>query len=441
MTYYRRKRAPAKKSATRKRVRAKKAAPYRRRTKAQEKMLQDSTTGIIETARDVGTGVGNMVFPGLGGIVGGGIGSLIGNGIKWFTGKGEYQIQENSLLYPSSGVMTPIINRDPGGGVLVRRCEYMGDVTSSATAGAFNITSYDINPGLDTTFQWLSQVASNFDEWVCEGMYFEFRSMSSDALNSTNTALGSVIMSAQYNSTAPNFTSKQQMENYEGGVSIKPSESVRYFVECARNRTVLNDLYVRAGAVPAGQDQRFFDLANFQIATNGLQGTNVNVGELWVCYQISLRKPKLFSSLGLYDSFAKVTTTTGVSGANPLGTLGSWSVDVSSNLVVTQVSSTVLTVPIQSLPQTYIYIFAWGGTSTNTVPPTFTFSNGLTGTGLYQNGSLATGEVVEVYYVTQLANQASPGQVNLGAAGTLPTAPNRFSLIITQVPNTYLGSA
>lgn len=63
---------------------------------------------------------------------------------------------------------------------------------------------------------------------MIEGMYLEYRTMSADALNSTNTALGQVIMSAQYNAGNPDFTNKQEMENYEGGVSVKPSQSCKF---------------------------------------------------------------------------------------------------------------------------------------------------------------------------------------------------------------------
>jgi hypothetical protein len=57
--------------------------------------------------------------------------------------------------------------------------------------------------------------------------------MSADALNSTNTALGQVILSVQYDAANPPFTNKQAQEAYDGSISIKPSSSVLFGVECA----------------------------------------------------------------------------------------------------------------------------------------------------------------------------------------------------------------
>ena len=46
----------------------------------------------------------------------------------------------------------------------------------------------------------------------------------------------------------------------------------------------------------------------FTIATQGFQGTNVNIGELWVTYQVTLLKPKLYASLGKYNDYFRITT-------------------------------------------------------------------------------------------------------------------------------------
>ena len=70
-------------------------------------------------------------------------------------------------------------------------------------------------------------------------------------------------------------------------------------------QSVLGDLYVRPTLnVPSGSDRRLYDFGNFQIATIGLQGTSVNVGELWVTYEIELFKPKVITEDGLYIPWA-----------------------------------------------------------------------------------------------------------------------------------------
>lgn len=404
----------------------------------------DLTSGIISGVKRFGGSalgglgstagrmIGNAWFPGLG--------DAIMEGYKYFTGKGSYSVKENVFLDPSFSHMTPIVNKDPGGGVVIRRAEYLGDIISSSNANTFQLQNFFINPGLSATFPWLSGVASNFDEWVIEGMYFEFRSMSSDSLNSTNTALGTVILAANYNSTQTNFASKIEMENYEGGVSVKPSESVRYFVECAKNRTVLTDLYVRTGEVPAGQDQRFYDLANFQIATTGMQGTSVNLGELWVCYQVSLRKPKLVTLLGGDIGFLAMSNNTGVAAGTVFGTLDNISYDTANTIDILFVGSNTFSLPPSPAFQTYIITIRWSGGSASCVFPSVTYGAGIQGFTEYQAplpASTATTSMVIVLYALVVAN-TSATTIAFGTAGTLPTTPS-VAMLITQVPNTFEG--
>jgi len=184
------------------------------------------------------------------------------------------------------------------GSVVISHREFLGDVRTATTAGHFAVSAYTINPGNEKTFPWLSQIARNFQEYRLEGMAFHFRTMSADALNSTNTALGSVFMCTQYDPTLPTPNSKSQMENIEFAQSVKPSQSCMHFIECAKNQTPLTNLYVAPDPESIVGDPRFYDFAKFFIGTTGMQAADVNIGELWITYQIRLFKPMLFDALG-----------------------------------------------------------------------------------------------------------------------------------------------
>ncbi len=73
--------------------------------------------------------------------------------------------------------------------------ECLGDIITSSTAGAFKYNRYLFNPTNPALFPWLHQIAVNYESYRVRGCIFEFRSMSGNALNSVNTALGNVIMS------------------------------------------------------------------------------------------------------------------------------------------------------------------------------------------------------------------------------------------------------
>lgn len=412
--------------------------------------------GVRRTARNlgglagagIGTALGGPAGGAIGGVLGSGVGHMVGEAIKYFTGKGDYQVINNCFL-KDDPAMTSIVNRNPGGGDLFRRSEYITDISSASVANTFQVQSFSINPGLESTFEWLSQIAANYEEYEFEGLYFEFRTMSADALNSVNTALGQVIMAVNYNASSPNFVNKQSMENYEGGISGKPSVSIRYFVECSKLRTVLSELYVRQGAVPSGQDQRLYDLGNFQIATNGFQGTSVNAGELWVCYQVALRKPKLFAALGQYGSFATagIVQAGAYTNALPLGVAAAnptYSPSNTLNGFVLQ-SGTYITWNAPTLPQAYYITVYWIGSSTAITAPTFVAvaNTGCTVKSQFfipPTGSTTTTCMWIAYVVYTPAVNTTGSSVcgmQMQNNGTLPTAGTNVTVTLTQIPNTY----
>jgi len=228
----------------------------------------------------------------------------IGSAMK-IMGYGDYKVSKNILLDESNGP-PEIVNR--GKEFVVRHREYIMDIYSASGSAngvsPFNIQGFAINPGQFNTFPWISQIATKFEQYRIEGIIFEYKSMYSDAVVTQNGALGNVVLATEYNSGQPAFVNKQQMENYEFAQSVKPSCSVIHPIECARKQSVLSELYVRGGSVPSGEDVKTYDFGDFYIATVGVPlggaGAAVNLGELWVSYQISFLKPKIATSGATY---------------------------------------------------------------------------------------------------------------------------------------------
>lgn len=227
-----------------------------------------------------------------GGLVGGmfgmsGLGKAAGDLLGRITGLGAYSVNSNTLLSNAVPKFSQVNE-----GMDISHREYIADVNSTT---AFSNTAYPINPGVSTTFPWLSQIASSFAQYKFLGIVFEFKSTSGVSIGSTNTALGVIILSTNYNAADPLFANKTSMEQFEYTVSSVPSSTVLHPVECSPKLNVLSELYVRGNTFPTGQDQRLFDLGLFQIATQGSQAT-CDVGELWVTYHVRLFKPKFIMS-------------------------------------------------------------------------------------------------------------------------------------------------
>jgi hypothetical protein len=207
------------------------------------------------------------------------------------------------------------------------RCEQLMDVSGSVLFS--NSVQVPINPGLASSFPWLSQLASAYEFYRFKHLSFEFRTTCGEVVSGTNPALGKVIMATDYDVLDSQFATKQQMENYEGNANGPPFQKIiRHVVnvEGRRMGQVLpyRERYVRSGAVPSSSpqggagDPHAYDIGLFQFGTAGMPAANL-IGELWVCYSVDLIKPKTQTPSGqnlLQAHFAGATPTT----ANNLAT-------------------------------------------------------------------------------------------------------------------------
>lgn len=227
------------------------------------------------------------------------IGAEAGRLFRQVTGFGDYKVESNSLVASLDRLPT---FRNMSSGTKVLHREYLGDVITSSTIGAFKNQVFPIQPALYTTFPWLSASAENYQEYRLNGLVFEFKSNSYNALSSTNTASGTVVMATNYNVLESPFPNKFIMEQTQFTCSGKPSINLLHPIECAKIETPTSVLYTRSGTVTTG-DLRLYDWGNFQIATVGMQGANTNIGELWVTYDVTLLKPRLGAAVDVYDHY------------------------------------------------------------------------------------------------------------------------------------------
>lgn len=391
--------------------------------KPSQSQVNSAVNALVKTA---GGAVGNMIAPGVGGIIGSGLADGAHRMFKQITGFGDYEVNNNSLMVDS---VPQFANSNRS--VRVKHREYIGDVISGA-AGTFSIKEYPINPGLPSTFPWLSNMASQYEEYKIKGMIFEFKTMSSDALNSTNTALGQVIMATQYNVLSNPFVTKQQMENYQFACSTKPSTSLIHPVECEPHETPMPELFVRGfNQSTTGADARLYDFGNFYVATNGLQGANVNLGELWCSYEIELFKPKIGTIIQMTDHYQLQ------SGLIPTGGnyFGSAPVLSSSSNFRTEVTSNSITIPDWYTGQ-FLIMYSCYGTANAVSQVAFSPDSRGTALNLFNlnsgNGMFAANSSTPTYYIWATFSCVGGCKITL-TGGTLPTSVTNGDLVVTTI--------
>ncbi len=207
--------------------------------------------------------------------------------------------------------------------------ERIGTVLGSV---AFTTTAYDINPGLVTTFPWLSAIANRFETYSFEKLTFRFKT------KTATTALGDVILVNDYDCTDSGPATSIQAESYQSFVDGAPWQDLSMSA-LPKDLHKLKERYVRDTTNPSGTDQKMYDVGTFYICTEN-QASAALVGYLYVEYTVRLMTPQLRSS-DFYISGGYVDGLTGTTAANPLGTAPAVdsdargiSVDASSNITI-----------------------------------------------------------------------------------------------------------
>ena len=386
-----------------------------------------------KTGALAGTAAGEAIAPGIGGVIGGGVGALGGMAVDRIMSWGDYQIARNTIAIPTQAKQVPVFGK---GEIRVRHKEYVGSILSSI---GFSSTVINLNPGLSLGFPWLSAIAQNFEQYRWNGMVWNFVSTSADALNSTNTALGKVVLATDYNAADPPFVDIKQMMGTEFSNMGKPSDDILHCVECAPSEQVVNKLWVRTGPNPVSTDKRLYDHGVFQVGCQGSQAEAV-IGDLWVTYDVSLFKPVQNNQLGYTIPVSHWVGSGTINNNNWFGTLRAE--QTGSNIDGINVTANTIFLPIEDDVGTYrIDIYVGGPGSANaaltypTVTPSdCTFKSGILGSsGQFSNQGVTDDSFWITWFVQCTGRDPAIG-ITPGT-GTTPLTPSTTHIWIARIPH------
>jgi hypothetical protein len=276
--------------------------------------------GLLGTAlRALGASAGGAVGGYFGNpIAGGAAGSSLGAALSKWMGAGDYQVTSNSVVssMKASNSIPSMHTNDQS--VIVRHKEFVMTVTGSTS---FQVRrSLIINPGRATTFPWLANIASNYQQYRIKGMVFHYVPTSGASVASSNTSLGSVMLQTSYRSTDTVPVDKIELLNEYWSSEAVPSEPFCHPIECNPKENPFNIQYVRTdGAViPVSDSPLLYDLGVTHVAVQGQQVNGAELGDLWVTYEVELKKPIITSNATTSGYFTAGINTGGLSLANPL---------------------------------------------------------------------------------------------------------------------------
>lgn len=327
-----------------------KLAPRSQQMKAKKKKNKAASQEVTRLGAALRTlgGLGGAAVGGLIGqpAIGSATGTHLGAALSRWLGSGDYSVSQNSIVTRSSAGIPAM--HSTGQSVIIRHKEFLGEVVSSQTFAVNNV--YPLNPGVALTFPWLSGIAARFTEYTFKGVVFHYVPTSGSAVSSTNAALGSVILQTSYRATEDQPLSKVEMLNEYWSTEGAPNEAFCHPIECNPKENPFNVQYVRGDLIPAGDPLMMYDLGKTFLAVSGQQAAGVVLGDLWVTYEVELRKPVLTTNVvdrfpGQNGKFAAGSisalfngTTTLVGGLNctfntntitfPKGSVGSYVIQI-----------------------------------------------------------------------------------------------------------------
>lgn len=280
---------------------------------------------------------------------------------------------------PVSKALKRYTARDPtmisnGGSVRITHREFVCDVTGQT---AFTALSFPINPGRDTLFTWLPDIAARYERYQFEKICFHY-----EPRCSTATA-GTVILAVDYDALDSAPSSKQNVYAYHHSAQSSAWDDCALSVE-PQILTNRGPLFVRTGAAPSVSDLKTYDLGNLWLCVSGFSGA-VACGELFVEYSVSLRIPQIQNNVQ-YGSLVSAGT---ISASAYFGTTS-----VPSGLLDISVSPTTITFNQAFSGQIDLYV---------------------TGTGLTAGGYANTGTCTSAF----LSDLVNAGSTSMQVAATL----------------------
>ncbi len=279
------------------------------------KSKKSEVTAIGQILRSIGGVAGGALgayagAPAAGSAVGTGLGAAVS---RWL-GQGDYEVKQNSIVGKlEAGASVPAMHKN-GQSIVVRHKEFVTKITSAINFTVQN--TYTIQPGLESLFPWLSGIAHQYEQYEIKGLVYHYMPASGTAVSGTNPALGTVMVQTSYRPGAAAPSSKAELLNEYWASSSVPSQAFAHPIECSTAETPFKVRYVRGGPVPSGDTQAMYDYGTTYVAVDGCLADGNYLGDLWVTYEIELKKPVVLSDVAsptlAYVATTTLTTATGL---------------------------------------------------------------------------------------------------------------------------------
>lgn len=159
-------------------------------------------------------------------------------------------------------------------------------ISSVSGSGQFTVAStFALNPGLASSFPWLSTVAQAWERYRFNSLKFEYYTRASSATP------GSCMLVPDYDAADAAPATESVASSYSDVAEDAPWKDICSVLRPSALHALGPTKFVRTGALAANLDVKTYDAGNFYVCT--LDGAVTNWGKLWVEYDITFFTPQL----------------------------------------------------------------------------------------------------------------------------------------------------
>lgn len=207
-----------------------------------------------------------------------------------------------SALATGTNSMAPLIQGGRNSTRIVHR-ELVASIVGSA---AFAVNqSIPLNPGLASSFPWLSSQAQAWEQYRFNRLKFCYYTRTGSSTS------GSVQLVPDYDAADAAPASEQIASSFEDVVEDAPWKDLESVLNPQAMFPMGPKKFIRSGALPANLDIKTYDAGQMFVCTT--DGAAVNWGKLWVEYDVELSVPANPAAGSLAAASQHVTSTSPVS--------------------------------------------------------------------------------------------------------------------------------
>lgn len=165
-----------------------------------------------------------------------------------------------------------------------------------------------LNPGLSSTFKWLSTQALGWEKYIFESLELEY------VTRVPTTFGGAIMLAIDHDAADASPTNEDIMMNYSGAIEDSIwVKSLKCKLQCDNQKR-----FIRFGALAQNLDVKTYDVGNAIVATSGTGASAINAGKVYVKYTVKMFIPQLPPS-NVFAQGGTILSGGAVTPANPFG--------------------------------------------------------------------------------------------------------------------------